>query len=138
MTRYITIKAYSANLYQKQLQQGESYEETFKKLLFYGKIKNMEKFIINWVPLILAGSAGGAANFIYNLKINAIINNKYIKKFFLDALGAALVAPFCALLFSDKFRLFAAFATGLCWAVIIQIIRKAITKKIEECLNKFR
>lgn len=102
------------------------------------KIGLIEKFIAIWLPLILAGSVGGAANFIFCERRGLLKNNKKIKKFLLDVLGASIVAPFIALLFSDIVQAFVAFAAGLCWAVIIQITRKAITIRVEKFINNLR
>ena len=98
-------------------------------------VMDIEKFIALWLPLILAGAVGGAANFVFCERRGLLKHNKKVRKFFLDVLGASMVAPFISYLFSEIVQVFVAFAVGLCWAVIIQIARKAITKKVKILLE---
>ena len=93
---------------------------------------------------IIPGCAGGIACFLLMLKKGQVENNKYIAKFFTEVFGALITAPILtvsfftasfAQMFINEFGYHlvipTAFALGVAWSNIIQIIRTRVTKICE-------
>ena len=95
-------------------------------------------------PFLIAagvGAIGGLSWFICGVRMGRIRNNRYLVKGTLEALGGSFVAPWVALLFiaDDKIKpafLMAAFACGVCWAGLLQVIRKKVTGIVEVVLGE--
>jgi hypothetical protein len=63
-------------------------------------------------------------------------NNKYIRKFLIELFGAMVVSSFIGPLFPDKAVVYASFATGLSWAIVIQTARNKITKMVQAAIGE--
>lgn len=87
-----------------------------------------------------AGAAGGFTWFLCGIKFGWLKNNKYVRKAAVESVGGLIVASFVALPLSPIFsgqavvgRL--AFGVGTCWSAIVQLLRRKVTKFVEDQLN---
>lgn len=91
-------------------------------------------FLCSTIP----GGAGGLASFLLAVRNGQISNNKYIAKFSIEIFGSMLTASFLTSLISiNDYRttIAFAFAIGIAWAKILQVIRTKITKIVEAALG---
>ena len=87
-----------------------------------------------------AGAAGGFAWFLCGIKFGRLRNNKYVRKAAVETVGGLTVASFVALPLSPIFSgqavvALLAFGIGTCWSAIVQILRRKVTKFVEDQLN---
>lgn len=92
-------------------------------------------------PLVLyctiPGGAGGLTLFLYAFQRGHYRNNKYFRKFTIEIIGAMITATFVTALISDgNLQVPLAFAIGIGWSRVVQIIRTKITKVIEAVLGE--
>jgi hypothetical protein len=81
------------------------------------------------------GLAGGFVLFLDGLRAGRYRNNRYFAKAIIEMAGAALMATFLSYeLFG--LRPSAAFAVGIGWAAIIQVIRKKITRIVSAVIGE--
>jgi hypothetical protein len=108
------------------------------------KSKSLEmisEFFLNLslIETSLPGAAGGCVAFLAGIKLGHYRNNKYVAKFSLELLGGATTASFVTLIVSPNappVKYFVAFAIGMSWAGIVQLIRTKITKFVEVVLGE--
>jgi F0F1-type ATP synthase assembly protein I len=89
----------------------------------------------------LPGALGSLTWFLCGIKNGWIRNNKYVRKVILEVIGGMLVATFVGYPLSDLFArttplVLICFAIGASWSVIIQVLRRWITKFIENILSR--
>lgn len=85
----------------------------------------------------LPGCAGGITAFLFAIKKGHYRNNKYFSKFSVEIIGALLTALFLSMhVTSLTNRTILAFALGVAWSGVIQIIRTKITKIVEAILGE--
>lgn len=94
----------------------------------------MEYLLATTIP----GAAGGFACFLLGLHLGRIRNNKYVTKASLEIVGGMVVGSFIAIPFVPLPQYTISFLAGAAWSEIIQTIRKAITKRIEQVLRSSR
>lgn len=99
---------------------------------------SLDQFLNMLLIASLPGAIGGIATFLYSLKMGHYKNNKYKAKLSLEVLGGAILATFVGPLFPEpiQIQLFAAFATGLTWAGVIQVTRSKITKIVKAVIGE--
>lgn len=87
----------------------------------------------------IPGAAGGITWFLWAVRQGSYRNNRYLMKFSTEILGASLTATFLAsLISSGNYLQEAAFAVGVGWTGVIQILRSNITKHVEKALGQLR
>lgn len=87
----------------------------------------------------LPGAAGGLVSFLAAYRRGHYRNNKNLEKFCIEILGAMTTASFVSALFlstSTHYRVFIAFALGIAWSRVVQLIRNKITKIVETALGE--
>ncbi len=85
----------------------------------------------------LPGGAGGVAAFLMGIKMGSYRNNRHISKLTVEVLGSTLTASFLTLMISPTaYRVAIAFAIGVAWASILQMLRKKITGIAEAILDE--
>ena len=99
------------------------------------------KLVNDILPIVincsLPGIAGGIVLFLWALKNNHYHNNKFIRKFSIELLGAMLTATFITMLFKQgTHQVPIAFIIGIGWSGIIQMLRTKVTKIIEAALGE--
>jgi hypothetical protein len=83
----------------------------------------------------IPGGFGGAASALYAIQRGKYANNKYVQKIMIEIFGAMIVASFVSYyLWRDQ--PFLAFASGLTWSAIIQVVRRWITRMVEAALGE--
>lgn len=88
----------------------------------------------------LPGAVGGFLLFLQGVKYARIKNDRHLRKACLETVGGMLVAIPVAYAFVDETGASAtavllAFAAGLGWSLIIQILRRRITRIIEAAVG---
>lgn len=92
-----------------------------------------------WVGSV-PGAAGALAWFLLGIRRGRIRNNHYIRKGLLEAFGGTLVASFIAYPTAPIFSvstpvIVIAFASGSCWAGVLQTLRRWITQWYDQNLR---
>ena len=85
----------------------------------------------------LPGAAGGLCIFLISLKRGHYKNNRYLAKLSVELLGALVTATALASMWQTSgYQQAAAFAIGITWTSIVQILRQKITKIVEAALGE--
>lgn len=86
----------------------------------------------------LGGCAGGFVSFLYALRHGHYRNNKLIKKFSVEVVGATFTALFLVSAVVDQIATIAAasFVLGVVWVKVIQLLRQKVTKIVEAILGE--
>lgn len=84
----------------------------------------------------LPAAAGGLTAYLLALKVGKYRNNRLVRKFSIEVVGALVTGCLLTLwLASPTYRAMLAFGLGTAWARVIEIIRDRITKVVEAALG---
>ena len=86
-----------------------------------------------WGPV--PGALGGVVCFVLAFRNGHYRNDYYLRKGLAEVVGGAITGLFVAELFGPTIRCGAAFFIGVCWAGIIQEIRRRITSFVLDKLK---
>ena len=94
-----------------------------------------QSVLVLLLPAFLSGACGGLVLFLFSYRGGHYKNNKILRKFLLEIIGGALTASFVGgtLLspYVAGFNLWGiSFALGISWVGIVEMLRTAITKKV--------
>ena len=86
-----------------------------------------------WGPV--PGASGGVVSFVLAFRNGHYKNDHHLRKALAEVVGGAITGVYVAEFFGPTIRCGAAFVIGLCWAGVIQEVRRRITSYVVDRLK---